>query len=171
MNETLVIVADFRDFVETFLPQSSIKDNVSTLYKEIEELASLTLEPVTISTSGPVESVLEVVKEADPTPVFERSSNTGESDEMRVLIRKLDIFAQLVEKRNYLKAAIVSKDITHSIENFDPTLFFPKIFANYFVLLARHFGSLAVESNDHEGLQWQYLDKLYRIDIDEFVRW
>ncbi len=36
-------------------------------------------------------------------------------------------------------------------------------------LAFRHFRSLAVESNDHEGLQWQYLDKLYRIDIDEFV--
>ncbi|MGH2612204.1 MAG: type VI secretion system protein IglI family protein, partial [Rhabdochlamydiaceae bacterium] len=150
-SEILDTVSNFTDFIETLLPQSLIKERVLHLYKKIEELRSfgmgqeisplMTIE----STSTPSMEVVEITKE---TPQIQSTNPSSEwaSDEMMILVKKLKVFAMLIEKKNHLKAAIVSKDITHWIQNFDPTLFFPKIFANYFVLLAKHFAVLSEQS-------------------------
>ncbi len=85
--------------------------------------------------------------------------------------RKLKIFESLIIKNDYLKAAVVAKDIDHLIETFDPLNYFPKLFAKYFSLFAKHVAALSAQYQNSESLQIKTLEKLYRTDLDMFVEW
>jgi hypothetical protein len=85
--------------------------------------------------------------------------------------RKLKIFESLIVKNDYLKAAVVAKDIDHLIETFDPLNYFPKLFAKYFSLFAKHVAALSAQYQNSESLQVKTLEKLYRTDLDMFVDW
>lgn len=87
------------------------------------------------------------------------------------LSRKLKIFEALIEKNDYLKAAVVAMDIDHLIENFDPLNYFPKLFAKYFSLIAKHVAALTDEFDKKDSLQTKSLEKLYRTDLEMFLEW
>ena len=161
----------FNDFIKTFLPEAKLEENILKVDKKIKDLEEY-VEPLVLA----IDPLNEIVADENvDLKVPEHNSQTLSkecaSNEMILLIKKLQVFDALIEKKNFLKAAIVSKDISQLIENFDPTLFFPKLFAQYFVLLAKHFAMISQETKGEEALQWQYLDKLYRIDMEEFIKW
>lgn len=84
---------------------------------------------------------------------------------------KLDAFETLVDKNDHLKAAIVAQDINLSIDSFDPANYFPKIFAKYFSLLARHVTALSEQAIHKDSMQFQVLQKLYQTDKEMFIEW
>ena len=94
-----------------------------------------------------------------------------ETPEMVNLIKKLKTFETLAEKGKFLKAALVSTDISQAISNFDPCFYFPKLFSTYFNLLARHSALIAEQSESQESLEWKALERLYKTDLDQFTQW
>ncbi len=92
-------------------------------------------------------------------------------EKLDIFLRKLKVFESLINQNDYLKAAIVSKDIDHLLENFDPINFFPKVFAKYFALFAKHVAALSEQYEKKESLQVKSLEKLYRADLDMFIDW
>lgn len=109
----------------------------------------------------PISSGFEEAK--DPLPLF--------IEKLDALSRKLKIFESLIGKNDYLKAAIVAHDIDQLIENFDPLEYFPKLFAPYFSLFARHVAALSEQYEQRDTLQVKALEKLYRTDFDLFIEW
>ncbi|MBA2368460.1 MAG: hypothetical protein H0V82_05485 [Candidatus Protochlamydia sp.] len=87
------------------------------------------------------------------------------------LSRKLKIFEALIEKNDYLKAAVVANDIDHLIENFDPLSYFPKLFAKYFSIFAKHVTALTEQYEKKDSLQVKALVRLYRTDLKMFLDW
>lgn len=93
------------------------------------------------------------------------------SEPMMMLFKKIQTFEALIEKQDFEKAALVSDDISTTIKNFDPTIFFPKLFSRYFALTATHSDILSDESNNKTTLKWESLNRLYQTDIEEFILW
>jgi hypothetical protein len=139
-----------------------------------------------------LEEVRETTKEQAPTPTLEEEPHEEEtlasppppekpspsspspfsdSPKMIQLMEKLQLFESLIEERNFNKASHVGSDIQQTLENFDPTQFFPKLFAQYIALVAKHIDTLLMEWANKESPQWGALEKLYQTDIEAFVKW
>lgn len=93
------------------------------------------------------------------------------SEPMLLLCRKIQAFAKFIEEQKFEKAALVAEDISLIMKNFDPSLFFPKLFSKYFALAATHIGALAQEWENKNPLRWEAMQKLYQIDLDGFIEW
>jgi len=93
------------------------------------------------------------------------------SEHMNLLYKKIQLFEALIEKQDFEKAALIADDISTTIKNFDPTLFFPKLFSRYFALTATHIETLSEEWNNKTSLKWEALTRLYQTDIEEFIQW
>lgn len=165
-------VFNFQDFFLKKWSQSPTKERVVHLGKRIEDLHALV---VSESQEEKREDAIEEESEEKnvniqiSSPVHEETVlNSGP---MQLFMLKLTTFEKLVEKKEYLKAAMVSKDISQMIEEFDPCYYFPKLFTEYFALLAKNISILADEWQNQESLQWKSLEKLYKTDIDRFVQW
>ena len=85
------------------------------------------------------------------------------------LIKKMELFEKLIEKKEYVKASLVAKDLSFLIENFDPILYFPKLFINYFSLMAQHVSNLSQEGDLENSSQAIFLEKLYKADREAFL--
>jgi hypothetical protein len=109
-------------------------------------------------------------KEEEVQQMVSKTTNEEFFEEMDILSHKLKVFERLIEKNEYAKAALVAKDINHLIENFDPLIYFPKLFSNYFSLLARHVLALSEQWED-KSLKFKYLEKLYQTDLNKFIEW
>ena len=174
LQETL---KSFNHFFQERWAQSPVKERVPHLIKKVTDLKPLILEvPKEEMVLPPIpekiEKSLEIpeVKQQPPPPLSENTA-LFETPEMMSLMKKLAIFEALIEKKNLLKAALVSADINQAIAHFDPSVYFPKLFASYFSLLARHSSSIADQSESLESLQWKSLEKLYKADLDQFIEW
>lgn len=93
------------------------------------------------------------------------------SEPMAQLCKKIEAFESLIQKNDFEKAALVADDISNVIKNFDPALFFPKLFSQYFALSAEHIESLSQEWENKGSLKWEALHRLYQSDLDEFIQW
>lgn len=162
-TEVLKSAQGFHQFFYEKWEASPTKERVTHLVKKIEDLHPFI---AIVKEEEPVVEP-EPVKLEEPAPLPEKS----ETDPMQVLLLKLKLFEALIEKKDYLKAAMVSQDITHEIEHFDPCHYFPKLFTEYFALLARHIPTLAEEWQNRESLQWKSLEKLYKNDLTRFSQW
>jgi hypothetical protein len=93
------------------------------------------------------------------------------SEAMELFFQKIQTFESLIDKKDFAKAALVSDDITNTIEHFDPSIFFPKLFSRYFALIAEHIDTLSQEWENKKSLRWQSLHRLYHTDLEEFIKW
>jgi hypothetical protein len=177
--EILQTSSQFKDFFYAQWPQSSIQERVAHLIKKIEDLRPfipldkelknasndlLSNEPLECSQTAS-SSVSDKHEKAQ-----ESVSDLFQSVEMLNLIKKLKTFELLIKKKEFLKASLLSKNIAQNLEHFDPCIYFPKLFSSYFALLARYTSVLA-EPTEQELLQWKYLEKLCRTDLDQFLDW
>lgn len=173
-KQVLQSTQHFHQFFYEKWGESPTKERVTHLVKKIEDFHPM-ISPVEEEKSVLLEEEVpeEVIEEKVEEPVSPPAPQTGIeiSEAMRSLLFKLKTFEKLLEKEEYLKAAMVSQDITHEIEHFDPCRYFPKLFTEYLALLATHIPTLAAEWQNGESLQWKSLEKLYRNDIDRFVQW
>ncbi len=85
------------------------------------------------------------------------------------LCHKLQAFESLIEKRKFLKAALVADDLTSVVSNFDPRTYFPDLFADFGKLLAENVEVLAEHWTQRDTLSWKALEQYYRVDLQRFV--
>ncbi len=88
---------------------------------------------------------------------------------LKLLLKKLEAFDRLISEGKYPSAALVADDINNIIANFDPKIYFPKLFARFSLLLAANINEL-LGFQEHKGTaEWQALEELYKVDLDSFV--
>lgn len=117
--------------------------------------------------------------EAVPRPIPGRSGPPSGSTEevvyaegsfhLRELMQKMDIFERLVLEGKYNRAALVADDVMEVIGQFDPKLYFPKLFARFFQLMAVHVEEISSYGVDRESIEWQVLRELYKVDREGFA--
>jgi hypothetical protein len=93
----------------------------------------------------------------------------GGSPAMAALQAKMRNFEILVGRGDHAKAAIVANDIRHSIEHFDPVVYLPQLFADYFKALHRAMAEITPHWKNSDSPSWHALEQLYRIDPDAFL--
>lgn len=86
-----------------------------------------------------------------------------------VLISKLQAFELLMDQEKFQQAALVADDILEAIEQFDPRLYFPKLFSRFFMLLATRNEELLSFEDLKDSRQWQFLREFFKVDRDGFV--
>lgn len=86
------------------------------------------------------------------------------------LCRRLRAFEQLVERHEFLKAAVLAADITVSTEAFDPRAHFPAMFARAAALESRNAVALAEAASDRGSPTWTALAQYARVDLSGFVK-
>jgi len=170
----------FSRFFNDKWTDSPAKERVTHIIKKVADLKPLILdekeaeekeaEKMELQPEVVQEVVQEVHIEAS-LPMPQKEPSPFESDGMMKLIKKLTVFEKLIEKDELLKAALVSTDIAQAIASFDPCVYFPKLFASYFNLLARHSSAIGEQLENQETLQWKALEKLYKADPDQFIEW
>ncbi len=87
---------------------------------------------------------------------------------LQLLLRKMKAFEGLVEKEEFNKAAIVADDINDIIANFDPRIYFPKIFSRYLLLRALKIADISAFEEYKGSVEWQTMQDLYKVDLDSF---
>ncbi len=93
------------------------------------------------------------------------------SEPFMLLFKKIKAFEALIAKQQFEKAALVSEDLSLILKNFDPSVYFPKLFSKYFALSAVHIDTLAQEWENKNSLKWEALHRLYQTDLEEFIEW
>lgn len=169
IDELIVHTREFATFVIKKTEAPSINQYILFISKWLENLKGV----VEHDTAPPQEEALsseEVLEESvSVAPSLQRGLDVSEP--MTLLLKKIQAFELLVEKEDFVKAALVADDISATLKNFDPALFFPKLFSKYFALFATHIDTLAQEWEAKNSLKWEALQRLYQTDLSEFIEW
>jgi hypothetical protein len=112
---------------------------------------------------GPTEPAKSVSSKAEGMPMVEGSIH------MKELMRRLQVFAMLVEKEEHFKASLVAMDIEKRLENFEPMAYFPKVFSTYTRLMSQNIGLVSSFWQSQESLAWQATKKFYEVDLEAFI--
>jgi len=91
------------------------------------------------------------------------------SHHLKVLIRKLEAFDRLISEQKFPSAAIVADDVNAIIANFDPKIYFPRLFISFALNSATHTSNLTAYAEYKETPAWQALQELYKVDLESFV--
>jgi hypothetical protein len=88
---------------------------------------------------------------------------------LSLLLQKLEAFERLIEQEKFSLAALVADDINATLGNFDPKLFFPKLFRRFALLQVMNIGRLSPYGQFRETIEWQAMQELLKVDIDAFA--
>ncbi|QRK06970.1 hypothetical protein JQX13_44080 [Archangium violaceum] len=91
------------------------------------------------------------------------------SPALALLMRKLDAFDTLVERRDLARASVVASDVLHTLEHFDPRVYLPSLFARFFGGLGMHADVIERLLQSTDTLAFRALEQLYRVDLDAFM--
>ena len=167
LDKILATINTFKTAFQERLEAPTILDKLQRITQWVEELR------ITLPSKN--ESKENDLIEEIPSPsnnIEEKPSIHSEipsSQLFEELLKKLNAFEGLIQKEDFPKAALVSNDLSEIITNFDPRLYFPKLFSEYFKLLSIHIESLANYWEEKESLSWQSLEQLYKVDLDTFM--
>jgi len=124
---------------------------------------------------------IEEIEEASPpasaeTPEKPRTQQETiivqtDSPKMADLKKRLEIFSLLVAEQKHLHASILSQEIMHLVQNFDPIEFFPEVFSTFLSLQAKHHAEITPFWENQETHAWQCLTKLCKNDLNAFLAW
>ena len=118
------------------------------------------------------EEAFEEKTEKRPLPVFMEDKDCASVEgswHLNILIKKLEAFNNLISVGKYLGAALVADDINSIIADFDPKIYFPKLFANFSLLFATNINQLSDYEEYKNTAEWNALKELYKVDLDSFV--
>lgn len=109
-----------------------------------------------------------------PSPMHMRADNLGRielgaSPEFFLFVQKLEAFAALARKGDFSRAAIVSDDLMHAIDKFDPRTYFPELLSEFSELMSKHIDMLSVHWDQRESVAWKMRAQFYRVDLRRFV--
>lgn len=85
------------------------------------------------------------------------------------LCARLEAFETLVGRREFLKAAYLADEIQHTLEDFDPRLYFPEVFARYSELLANNIEVIAEYWEQKDTIGWKALGQFCQVNLKGFV--
>lgn len=88
---------------------------------------------------------------------------------MELLLKKLAAFERLLQEKKIPRAALVAFDINQTLSNFDPQIYFPKIFESFVRLQALNFEALAEYAEDQESPQRRAMQDWLKVNIDSFI--
>jgi hypothetical protein len=149
------------------------------IYREPEVEPEGEEEPELSKSGRDLEAEEEIEQEPRPTgrkqsrqpPVDAEEELAGieGSYPLQRLIKKLDAFDYLVSAQKYASAAIIADDINAIMANFDPKIYFPKLFVRFALQFATHINNLTAYAEYKEGTAWQALQELYKVDLESFI--
>lgn len=119
-----------------------------------------------------IEEVEQESESKTPMPALsdgEETVSTEGSYHLKLLLKKIMAFEQLIENEKFSMATLIVDDINEIIANFDPRVYFPKIFSKFSLLLALNIGELASYEEQKQTVEWKCMKDLYKVDIDSFV--
>ncbi|MFI3198648.1 MAG: type VI secretion system protein IglI family protein [Methylococcaceae bacterium] len=106
-----------------------------------------------------------------PTTAFKTVAlDTKTSYPLALLLKKLAAFEQVLEENKFPQAALLADDINQTLYNFDPKLYFPKLFETFVRLQVLNFETLIVYADQREDPQWQAMQEWLKVDIDSFIK-
>jgi len=88
---------------------------------------------------------------------------------MRLLIQKIDAFDRLIHLDKLALAAIVADDINQIVNHFDPKVYFPAVFAKFYLQFAKNVNSLVNYEQFKSSAAWMALSELYKVDLESFI--
>jgi hypothetical protein len=88
---------------------------------------------------------------------------------LKLLIRKLEAFDRLISAEKYSSAALIADDINSIIANFDPKVYFPKLFTRFSLQFAANINELFAFEEHKNSVEWQAMQELYKVDLESFV--
>ncbi len=91
------------------------------------------------------------------------------SHHLRILLKKIEVFEQLISKEKFVMAALVAQDINDIVANFDPKVYFPGLFSKYSYLLAMNISKLSSFDGHKKTVEWQAMKELYKVDLNSFI--
>ncbi len=164
-NQVLHISKAIRE-LERIQPESNEEEEI----EEMEESAPAEKSPRFFFSS---KKKAKEVKKQSASVETERTSSIPPSAlepsaALEAFYKKIQAFKALIERGDYQKAAVIAEDIDKQLENFDPVIFFPKLFVEYYSMYAKN-ASQIDERRDFGSLK--LLQKLYDADLDAFVNW
>lgn len=169
IDDLVAKTREFSTFVLKKTEEPSLNQYSMFISKWIENLkGAVESEPIEAHEEAPRS---EPAAEESVSPSVPTKESSDYSEPMALLVRKLQAFELLVGKEDFVKAALVSDDISTIIKSFDPSLYFPKLFSKYFALSATHIDTLAQEWESKNSLKWEALQRLYQTDLREFIEW
>ena len=93
----------------------------------------------------------------------------GGSHHLQTLLQKLAAFEQLIKMEKFNLAALVADDIDGIVADFDPKIYFPKIFSTFSLLYAHYISELVACEENKGSVEWAALKELYKMDLERFV--
>ncbi|MCK5797008.1 MAG: type VI secretion system ImpA family N-terminal domain-containing protein [Deltaproteobacteria bacterium] len=88
---------------------------------------------------------------------------------IRLLMQKMEAFEQLIREEKFARAELIADDINQILANFDPLVYFPKLFATYCRTRAMNSGDLSEFEEAKDSRDWQAMQALYQADLDAFT--
>ncbi len=112
-------------------------------------------------------------KRAEATVNIGNSSSYGVAVQgsfyLNELVKKLNVFEELVKDEKFLLAAIVIEDVQDIIENFDPRKYLPEIFSPFYRIYASNIKAFSRYDEYKDTEVWQVLKDAYCVNIDSFL--
>lgn len=134
-----------------------------------EESGAAPISPVAPHAARSTRTTLVGTGQAPAQSRTAASESAGSSPAMAALLAKMRTFETLIGRGDHAKAAIVANDIRQIIDNFDPVVYLPQLFAEYFKVLHRAIADIAPHWQASGSPSWHALEQLYRTDPDAFL--
>lgn len=124
----------------------------------------------------PEQSVEEApIKQDETAEVSEQAPSsavglgvTG-SVHLDLLVQNMKVFERVIANGDLFKAAIVVTDINATLETFDPKLYFPDVFSQFYTTLVQHVNAITEVMEMQDSPQWTALNHLYHVDKNRFI--
>ncbi|MES2824659.1 MAG: type VI secretion system protein IglI family protein [Pseudomonadota bacterium] len=100
---------------------------------------------------------------------FSSCHSTNTSYSLQLLLQRIGVLQQLIERSDDFKASIVLADIQNELDNFNPLIYFPQYFANFARIRAEHANKLEPYFSGHNTYQWKVLSEYYHADMTAFA--
>jgi hypothetical protein len=139
---------------------SSLRDAAAEREREASEAAA--------AAAPPAAAAAPAAAEAPPPPRNGTVTVEGAAP-LALLIRKIKLFEQLVQREDLQKAAVVARDVDQLVSSFDPIVFLPKIFVPFFRLMSRNMEQLEPMMAQLDAPTFKSLVQLYLADLDAFA--
>lgn len=135
-------------------PEPEVEEEIGELGEEIEEERQEV---------GRKEAYVSIPR------LDEEAISVEGSFHLKLLIRKLQAFDRLISAEKYSSAALIADDINNIIANFDPKVYFPKLFTRFSFQFAAHINELFAFEEHKNSVEWQAMQELYKVDLESFV--
>ena len=89
---------------------------------------------------------------------------------LQELGRKIAAFEALIKKKQFGRASVVYNDVSTIVDHFDPRIFIPKMFGNFYALSMQNLEALLPDLEKKESPVWKAMEQLYRVDVDTFSK-